>query len=303
MEQPLQSTSVETKHSIFTITSADLLQAQGLSGTFTQEEMLRQLLDMKQALDQSALLSVADAQGIIRYANERFCSTMGYTEEELLGQPYRIMNAGVHPKSFFIDLWHTIQQGQIWQGEVCNKTKQGALCWLMTTIVPFLDAQGKPFQYITIRTDITSHKKAEADLQQLNEELEERVAERTRQLEASNQELMATIARQTRQHSQFKEHLIQLQALVFDTDPNRPDSSDSSPQPNTGLNTLLDDLTTREQEVVQLLVAGQTNKEIAESLTISIHTAKAHISSIIHKLDVTDRSQAVIKLLRLGYQP
>ncbi|MBD0334596.1 MAG: PAS domain S-box protein [Cyanobacteria bacterium Co-bin13] len=151
------------------------------------EERLRQLLKeltgMQFALDQAAILAITDRHGTIVYVNDRFCEISKYSRQELIGQNHRIINSGYHPKEFFSHLWSTIQQGRIWHGEIKNQAKDGTIYWVNTTIVPFLNEQGRPHQYMAIRFDITPQKHAEADLQELNDSLEAQVKERTAQLQ------------------------------------------------------------------------------------------------------------------------
>ncbi|MGG4268201.1 PAS domain S-box protein [Peribacillus simplex] len=128
--------------------------------------------DIRYALDQSAIVAITDAKGIITYVNEKFLEISQYEEHELIGKNHSIINSGYHAKEFFTDLWQTISQGKTWNGEICNRAKNGDVYWVETTIVPFMK-RGKPYQYISIRSDISSRKKAENALKGSIKELED----------------------------------------------------------------------------------------------------------------------------------
>jgi PAS domain S-box-containing protein len=134
---------------------------------------LQEVSDLKTALDEHASVAITTPRGSITYVNDKFCETSKYSRDELLGQDHRLVNSGYHPKEFIGELWTTINRGQVWKGELCNRAKDASIYWADTTIVPFLSIEGKPYQYVSIRADITSRKQAEQALQQKNLELEE----------------------------------------------------------------------------------------------------------------------------------
>ncbi len=125
---------------------------------------LEQLAEQKSALDEHAIVAITDVKGDITFVNKKFTQISGYSQDELVGSNHRILNSGYHDKDFFRRMYQTISNGFVWHGEVCNRSKDSRLYWVDTTIVPFLDEDGKPKTYIAIRSDITERKESEQAL-------------------------------------------------------------------------------------------------------------------------------------------
>lgn len=134
-------------------------------------QSLKKLQDYQFALDQSASFTITDSEGVIIDVNDHFCRLSQYSREELIGSTHQIINSKQHPKEFFKVFWETIQMGKIWRGEVCNQKKDGTYYWVNTTIIPFLDKNNIPYQYLALRIDITQRKLAEEKIRDAYDKL------------------------------------------------------------------------------------------------------------------------------------
>ena len=151
-----------------------------MSATKDFHEARKELEDYRSALDISAIVATTDAAGKITYVNDRFVEISQYSREELIGKTHQIINSRTHSKEFFREMWSTINAGHVWRGDVRNRAKDGTHYWVATTIVPFLDQAGSPYQHLAIRFEITSRKTAEEALERAVRELAD-LSERERQ--------------------------------------------------------------------------------------------------------------------------
>ena len=125
------------------------------------ELRLRQL-----ALNEHAIVSIANVEGVITYANQKFCDISQYHQSEIIGRTHRILKSGEHSTSFYADMWRTISSGKVWNGEIKNQAKDGSFYWVASTIVPLVDPETQSYRYIAIRTDITQQKELNRELQE-----------------------------------------------------------------------------------------------------------------------------------------
>lgn len=129
---------------------------------------LKDLENFKYAVDQHNLISITDTQGHLRHVNQKFAETSGYGYNELKGQHHQILSSGLHSRDFFIDIYKLLESGNVWQGEISNRTKGGRIYWLNVTIVPLLNAEKEIENYISIYTDVSALKLAQDEIKNNN---------------------------------------------------------------------------------------------------------------------------------------
>ena len=125
---------------------------------------MQALLEKQYAIDQAVIVAITDVKGNITYANDNFCRISEYSREELIGQNHRLLKSGAHGRELFRDMYRALATGNVWRGEICNRSKSGRLYWVDTVITPQLGPTGKPISYMAIRVDITPRKEAEAKI-------------------------------------------------------------------------------------------------------------------------------------------
>jgi PAS domain S-box-containing protein len=131
------------------------------------QKSLKEISDYKYALDASSIVVMTNEIGIITHVNDNFCKVSKYNRDELLGRNHRIINSDFHTPEFIESMWTALECGMIWKGELRNRAKDGTMYWEDATIVPFLDKDERPYQFIGIRSDITGKKEAEEKLMKL----------------------------------------------------------------------------------------------------------------------------------------
>ncbi|MDD5225831.1 MAG: PAS domain S-box protein [Candidatus Omnitrophica bacterium] len=124
-----------------------------------------QVRQLSQAVEQSpSCVVITDKNGNIEYVNQKFSELTGYSQNEVIGKNPRILKSGEQSQSFYKDLWDTILHGMDWQGQLCNKKKNGELYWEHVHIAPIRDEKGDISHFVAVKEDITYRRQIEEQL-------------------------------------------------------------------------------------------------------------------------------------------
>jgi PAS domain S-box-containing protein len=127
-----------------------------------------ELVKLSRAVEQSlSSVIITNHNGTIEYVNPAFLELTGYTSDEVIGKNPNILQAGPQSKEYFMELWQTISNGRVWQGEFHNRKKNGELFWESGTISPIKDEKNNITHYVAVKDDITAKRLYEKELKRL----------------------------------------------------------------------------------------------------------------------------------------
>ncbi len=104
---------------------------------------------------------ITNATGCVVWVNQAFIKTTGYSEEEIVGHNPRILKSGRHPAEFYAEMWRTITEGKVWEGEIVSRRKDGCLFREQLTIAPVFGHDGATRHFVAIGQDVTERKALE----------------------------------------------------------------------------------------------------------------------------------------------
>ena len=160
---------VQARKLVMLVTTTAKRSRQNIKRNNDLKEALRENKYQIETMNQHDIVSITDTSGKIISANDKFCEVSGYRRDELLGQNHRMLKSGLHPDSFYQEIWSTISNGNVWHGTICNLKKNGTEYWVNSTIVPFLDDNGLPYKYVSSRTDVTALRQSQERLNRSQE--------------------------------------------------------------------------------------------------------------------------------------
>ena len=283
---------------------ARLILANDITERMKAEEQLtkslKEVSDYKYAIDESSIVAITDQKGIIKHVNKNFCNISKYSIDELVGQDQGIINSQYHSKEFIRNLWETIAQGRIWKGELRNRAKDGSIYWVDTTIIPFLNEQSRPYQYVAIGADITGRKFVENENLKLNEDLELRVKLRTEELEAFSYSVSHDLRTPLRAINGFAKLLNEEYGGTFDIEAKRlfKRIEENAKKMGALIDDLLEFSRLGKKEIHKSIV---TMTEIAETAVSEISSIVGHQSAVtIHPLHPVHADATMIKQVMIN---
>ena len=164
-----ENENISTGEKIVVANIQDITQEKEKEAKIKESMLL--LEQYKTAIDLTSIVSKTDTKGRITYVNEQFCKKSKYLKEELIGKSHNIVRHENMPKSTFKDMWNTIKNKEIWNGQVENKAKDGTSYHIKAMVMPILDSKGKILEYISIRTDISALIKIKQDIMNTQKEI------------------------------------------------------------------------------------------------------------------------------------
>lgn len=149
--------------------SGRVYRVTGIAEDITERKRAEEQLHLQSTALNSAANAVVitNSKGRILWVNPAFFRNSGYTFEEAVGQTLRLLKSGLQPPSFYDHLWKTILSGDVWQGEIINRRKDGSFYTEEMTITPVTDERGRISHFIAIKQDVTQRKKAEETVQHM----------------------------------------------------------------------------------------------------------------------------------------
>ena len=128
----------------------------------------------KKAVESSSIsISISDIQGNLLYVNPYFTRITGYSYDEVMGKNPRFLKSGLHPSTYYKEMWDTILSGKDWEGEFQNKRKNGELFWVKAIISPILNRDGSIAHFVAVKDDVTDQRRLLSELLKAKNKAEE----------------------------------------------------------------------------------------------------------------------------------
>ncbi|ATX82484.1 PAS domain S-box-containing protein [Mariprofundus ferrinatatus] len=141
--------------------------ADAIANIIQNKQLESQADKIFKAIDQAGeAVLITDYDGVIEYVNQAFCSNTGYSEDEVIGKTPALLNSGNQDDEFYENMWKTIKSGEVWQGEIIEKRKDGSFYPAMLTISPIRNNSGEITHFVGIHEDLSEHKTLEAQFRQ-----------------------------------------------------------------------------------------------------------------------------------------